>query len=104
MRRPGVDTDLRRVRLIATDLDGTLLRADGTISPRTRAVLARVRAAGLTLVAVTARPPRFVQHLAAAAGLRGLAICCNGTLVYDLDGGRVVRHMPFPTRAKGLSL
>lgn len=94
MRRPGVDTDLRHVRLIATDLDGTLLRADGTISPRTRAVLARVRAAGLTLVAVTARPPRFVRRLAAAEGLRGLAICCNGALVYDLDGGRVVRHTP----------
>jgi len=85
--RPGI-------RLVATDLDGTLLRDDGTISPRTSAALARVRAAGLVLVLVTARPPRFLRRLAAAEGLAGLAICCNGALVYDLERGTVVRHTP----------
>lgn len=85
--RPGI-------RLVATDLDGTLLRDDGTISPRTSAALARVRAAGLVLVLVTARPPRFLRRLAASEGLAGLAICCNGALVYDLERGTVVRHTP----------
>ncbi len=94
MNRPPDPARLRRIRLIATDLDGTLLRGDGTISARTRATLARIRAAGLTLVAVTARPPRFVRRLAAAEGLVGLAICCNGALVYDLDVGTVVGHTP----------
>ncbi len=82
------------IRLVATDLDGTLLRDDGTISPRTGAALARLRQAGLTLVLVTARPPRFLRRLAASAALTGLAICCNGALVYDLDRGIVVRHTP----------
>lgn len=94
MKRADASTRLRHIRLIATDLDGTLLRGDGTISARTRTILARVRAAGLTLVAVTARPPRFVRQLAAAEGLGGLAICCNGALVYDLDNDSVVRHTP----------
>ena len=43
-------------RLIATDLDGTLLRSDGTIDPRTRRAMARVEASGIPVVLCTARP------------------------------------------------
>ena len=43
---------------------------------------------------VTARPPRFLRRLAETEGFVGLAICCNGALVYDLDGGTIVRHTP----------
>ena len=45
-------------RLVATDLDGTLLRSDGTVSARTRTVLDAVVAAGVPLVLVTGRAPR----------------------------------------------
>ena len=55
--------------MVATDLDGTLLRADGTISTRTRLALQRTWAAGTIVVVVTARPPRFVRRLAVAEGL-----------------------------------
>jgi hypothetical protein len=41
------------IRLVATDLDGTLLRDDKTISTRTIAALRRVREAGMALVLVT---------------------------------------------------
>lgn len=80
-------------RLVATDLDGTLLRDDGGVSAWTAAVLARVRALGVPVVVVTARPPRRVREIARATGLGGLAICGNGALVYDLDRDTVVREL-----------
>ena len=73
------------IRLVASDLDGTLLRPDITISERTRTAIRRVRGAGVTFVAVTGRPPRSVRELSGHLGLDGIAICANGALVYDLD-------------------
>lgn len=83
-----------RIRLIATDLDGTLLRGDGTISARTTGVLHAARERGVAVVLVTARPPRVVRVVAERLGLGGLAICCNGALVYDLDAQAIVLHRP----------
>ncbi len=79
-------------RLIAADLDGTLLLTDGTVSERTRGVLARLNAAGITTVVVTARPPRRVRQIADAGGFGGLAICANGALVYDIDAHALVEQ------------
>ncbi|GAA4233703.1 hypothetical protein FHR32_002661 [Streptosporangium album] len=84
-------------RLVATDLDGTALRSDGTVSPRTTAAFARVESAGATLVFVTGRPPRWMRPVAAAVRHRGLAICANGALVYDLHTERIVKsHLIAP--------
>ncbi|MFC4587843.1 HAD family hydrolase [Sphaerisporangium corydalis] len=77
-------------RLIATDLDGTALRSDGTISPRTAAAFALVEQAGAVLVFVTGRPPRWMGNVAGSVRHRGLAICANGALVYDLHAERIV--------------
>lgn len=73
-------------RLIATDLDGTLLHGDGSLSPRTLAALRAATAAGAEVVVVTARPPRYVDRLAAATGLTGTAVCSNGALVHAERG------------------
>ena len=70
--------------LVATDLDGTIIRSDGTISPRTVAAFARVEAAGARFVLVTGRPPRVMRSIAEAFGHRGTAICANGALAYDM--------------------
>jgi hypothetical protein len=82
------------VRLIATDLDGTLLRDDRSLSLRSRQSLARAEAVGIALTLVTARPPRFVKLLAEELGLRGAAICCNGALIYDIASGELLEHAP----------
>jgi Cof subfamily protein (haloacid dehalogenase superfamily) len=79
-------------RLIALDLDGTLLRSDGTMSARTRATLEAAEQAGLVVMSVTARPPRRARQIARATGLRGLAICSNGGLLYDLTADSVIRQ------------
>ncbi len=78
------------IRLVASDLDGTLLRPDITISERTRNAIHRVRQDGVTFVAVTGRPPRSVRELSEHLGLDGIAICANGALVFDLDGDIVL--------------
>jgi len=90
----------RLVRLIATDLDGTLLRSDRkTVSPRTRRALVRARDAGITIVLVSARGPVGVRSVAESAGCDGLAICSNGALVLDLASGEAVRHRPLTASA-----
>ena len=76
----------RRVRLVATDLDGTLL-LDGAplrVSSRVRAALAAVQAQGVVVVLVTARNWRSVQEIAELAGVGGLAVCSNGAVVVDV--------------------
>ncbi len=72
-----------RVRLVATDLDGTLLRDDGTVGARTIAALAACSAAGVMVVPVTARPPRATWPLVGPAGIDGLVVCANGAMVCD---------------------
>ncbi len=79
-------------RLVACDLDGTLVRSDGTISARSVAAVARAEGAGVPFVVVTGRPPRWLSEVADALGHHGLAVCANGALVYDLHTERVVRE------------
>lgn len=74
-------------RLVASDLDGTLLRDDESVAPRTRAALDTVRATGAAVIPVTARQPIGVRAIAAAAGFDGWALCSNGALCVDLRTG-----------------
>ncbi|GAB3661550.1 Cof-type HAD-IIB family hydrolase [Actinocorallia lasiicapitis] len=77
-------------KLIATDLDGTLLGRDGRISPRTVAALHQARSAGAGFVIVTGRPPRWIHDIAEQVGHTGTAICANGAVTYDLGAEQVV--------------
>ncbi|WP_256792530.1 HAD hydrolase family protein [Terrabacter sp. Ter38] len=86
------DAPVRRPRLVATDLDGTLLRSDGVISPRTSAALRAAESAGI--VFVTARPPRWLEPLAGAVGGHGTVICANGAFDYDVRTRTVVASYP----------
>ncbi len=87
-------------RVVATDLDGTIVRSDGTISRRTTDALSAMEDAGVLVVFVTGRPPRWLDPIADATGQRGLAICANGALVYDLGARRVVEeHLLAPAAA-----
>lgn len=76
-------------RLIATDLDGSLLGTEGLVSDRTRQVLTAVEELGVPVVFVTGRPIRWMEKLWDAVGGHGLAICSNGGVVYDVATHRV---------------
>ncbi|MET9270070.1 HAD-IIB family hydrolase [Kribbella sp. NPDC003557] len=78
-------------RLIATDLDGTLVRSDGTVSDRTRAVVLAAQRAGSVFVMVTARPPRWLHDLAYLVGDHGVAIVANGAILYDVLRRKAIR-------------
>jgi HAD superfamily hydrolase (TIGR01484 family) len=75
-------------RLVATDLDGTLVRSDGTISERTREVIAAVEARGVPVVFVTGRPLRWAEEVFDHVGDHGLAVVSNGALVWDVAADR----------------
>jgi len=85
--------------LVATDLDGTIVRSDGTISARTVAAFARVEAAGARFTLVTGRPPRVMRAIAATFGHRGTAICSNGAVEYDMRTGTVTARHLIPPEA-----
>ncbi|MDT0469857.1 HAD family hydrolase [Streptomyces gibsoniae] len=76
--------------LIATDLDGTLLRHDDTLSDRSRAALARASAAGAQHLVVTGRPAPRVRPLLDDLGSTGLAVCGQGAQVYDAGTNRLL--------------
>ena len=92
-----------RPRLVATDLDGTLLHTDGTVTERTRAVLTALDALGVPVVFTTGRPIRWMETLWADVGGHGLAICSNGGIVYDVAQREVRTFWPV-LRETGLEI
>ncbi len=90
-RVPRDDAVWARTRLVATDLDGTLLGPDGVLGRRTRDAIAAVVAAGVELVFVTGRPPRWLGPVAEQTGHRGTALCANGAVVADLASETVTQ-------------
>jgi Cof subfamily protein (haloacid dehalogenase superfamily) len=89
----GSRADAGPISLLAVDLDGTLLRSDGRISARTRRALEVAQAAGLTVMIITARPPRRARQIARDVGLAGLAFCSNGGVLYDLTHDRILEQV-----------
>jgi Cof subfamily protein (haloacid dehalogenase superfamily) len=78
------------MRLVASDLDGTIVRPDGSISARTLAALEACERHGIGVLFVTGRPPRWMAPVAEATGHHGLAVCGNGAVLYDLGSERIV--------------
>jgi Cof subfamily protein (haloacid dehalogenase superfamily) len=76
-------------KLIASDMDGTLLRRDDTVSEATVAELERWRADGVPIVLATGRPPRWMQRIREVLR-HGTAVCCNGAVLLDLESFEVV--------------
>jgi Cof subfamily protein (haloacid dehalogenase superfamily) len=78
------------MRLVASDIDGTILGHDGRISDRTVRAFHACREAGVELVFVTGRPPRWLHPLEEQLGHTGTVICSNGAVVWDLEEDRLV--------------
>ena len=80
-----------RPRLVASDLDGTLLSSDGEVSLRNRAAVDACWAAGIPFVGVTGRGPRLLDNVREVLGGRGLAVLAQGGYVVDLETDLVLR-------------
>jgi Cof subfamily protein (haloacid dehalogenase superfamily) len=85
MAKPGLP------KLIATDLDGTLVRSDDTVSAYTHEVLDRVRAAGIRLVAATGRGPRLTRLTRDDIRNADFLVLAQGGWVIDQGEGQVLR-------------
>ncbi|WP_127956672.1 pyridoxal phosphatase [Serratia microhaemolytica] len=72
-----------RYRVIALDLDGTLLDSQKRILPESLHALAQARAAGIKVLLVTGRHHVAIRPFYQALQLDTPAICCNGTYLYD---------------------
>ena len=75
--------------MVVTDMDGTLLGADGRVSARNAAALERAAEAGARVVIATGRPVCWLTPVI-DAGFSGIAVCMNGAVVYDIEAGQVV--------------
>ncbi len=80
-----------RPKLIATDLDGTIVTHDGLISERTVTTFKKARDLGVEIFFVTGRPPRWMPEIRDAFGF-GKAICGNGAMLYDLMADKVIEE------------
>ena len=87
---------MRIPRLVAIDLDGTVLDSRGKISARTKAAIAAVRDAGTRVVIVTFRAYRSSKPHAVELGLHVPLICVNGALVKDASDDSVLEEFPLP--------
>lgn len=78
------------IKLIASDLDGTLLGPDFTCRPRTLSALESAAELGIDIVFVTGRPHRWLDPLRDQMQHSAYAICSNGAVLYHLGDDRVV--------------
>ena len=79
------------VKLIATDLDGTLLGPAATLSDRTLDALHLAHRAGVVVVAATGRGWQSVTQVLAPDRVIEHAVCSNGALLFDRVAGAIVR-------------
>ncbi len=83
---------MARIRAVATDLDGTLLRTDKLIHPDDIATAKLLRQKGVRLFIATGRHPALTRWYAEALGGVDLAITANGAQLCDFAGGRTVEE------------
>ncbi|MDR2477922.1 MAG: Cof-type HAD-IIB family hydrolase [Treponema sp.] len=84
------------VRLLALDLDDTLLRSDLTISYRTRNAIKRAESAGVTVVLASGRIPAAMEQFAKLLGMHrrpGFLICNNGTIIQESHTGNITHEV-----------
>lgn len=87
------------IRLIALDLDGTLLGSDHEVPPANIDAVRDACAAGIHVVLASARPPRCMRRHHERLGLATPVIAYNGALIHDLAPGRALYHVPIPIQA-----
>jgi Cof subfamily protein (haloacid dehalogenase superfamily) len=92
----GGRRDPWRPKLVASDLDGTLLNSDGEVSARTRTALEASWDAGIPVVGVTGRGPRLLDSVRIALDGRGIAVLAQGGFVVDLERDEVLRTVGLP--------
>lgn len=77
-------------KLIAIDLDGTLLNSYGIVSERNKLALTKARQEGAEIVIASGRSTNSVKNIANDLGMCNYIICGNGSLIYDLQKEEII--------------
>src|SRR6202011_1523734 len=85
---------MKPIRLIALDLDGTLIPSTLTISPSVSGAIERARAAGVPTTIVTGRMFRAARPFPQAIGVQGPIVCYQGAATYLAESGERLAHIP----------
>lgn len=91
-------------KLVATDLDGTLLRSDESVSERTRAALTAATKQGAAHIVVTGRSVPWTKHILNDLDYHGLAVCCQGAQVYHAGEQRLLTSVTLDRQLAGLAV
>ncbi|MBO1415342.1 HAD family hydrolase [Streptomyces sp. FH025] len=91
-------------RLVATDLDGTLLTSTETVSERTRAALAAATGAGALHIIVTGRSAVWARPVFDEIGYTGIAVCGQGAQVYDAGAHKLLTSLTLDRRLAALAI
>ncbi|MDR7167638.1 Cof subfamily protein (haloacid dehalogenase superfamily) [Nocardia kruczakiae] len=83
-------TRLPKPKMVATDVDGTLLDEWERVTPRTRTAVAALIADGVPFVLATGRPPRWIDPVIEGLGFPPLCVCGNGAVIYDSAADRIL--------------
>lgn len=90
------------IRLVISDVDGTLVRKDKSLSPQVVAAVRRLREAGVAFTLISARPVSGVMPLIAPLGIDIPLAAINGGIVFRPDGSVITRHGIDPEAVRGM--
>lgn len=77
-------------KLVAVDLDGTLLDSYGHISEKSKKTIKKAKENGIEVIMTSGRNPMSVKNLANEANTSKYAICGNGSIIYDLENEEII--------------
>lgn len=90
-------------KLIAIDLDGTLLNSYGQISEKNKLALNNAKEKGIQIVLASGRTTDSVKSIANEIGVQNYIICGNGSLIYDLQKEEII-YDKFIEKKKALQI
>ncbi len=96
--RPDSKTQLHIPRMLAFDIDGTLLRNDGSLSQRVIDCIGELRDRGFILTVATGRPWLATRDVIEALGAMMYAVCLNGTVVMDVPTNQLLQARAMSTQ------
>ncbi len=77
-------------KLVAVDLDGTMLNRYGELTEKTKEVVAKCLEKDIEIVLASGRPIDSIKAIAKELGINGYFIAGNGALVYDLKNENII--------------
>ena len=85
-------------RMLAFDLDGTLLKSNGSLSPRVKKAVHEAHNQGFVIVLATGRPWAMTKPVADLLGCVDYGVCLNGAVVIDANNERIIDRRSMRTQ------